>query len=248
MKLENKVAIVTGGTSGIGFGVAKVLIQEGARVAIVGRNKQRGEEAVRELQHVTDQAGVLYLEADVSQVGDVQRAVEACVAQYGHIDILCNNAAVRKIHKVLDMPVEVWDEVLTTNLRGPFLFAKHALPHMKTGGSIINIGSVAGIAGYIGGAAYCSSKAGLVMLTKVLALESAERGIRANCIVCGAFPTPMFYQAGGIPEQVTVRIPLKRLGDVEEVGKAVAFLASEDCSYATGAVLVLDGGFTAGRS
>src|SRR5712691_8620676 len=154
----------------------------------------------------------------------------------------------RKLHKVVDMPVEVWDSVIDTNLRAPLLFAKYSLPHMKSGGSIINIGSIAGISGYAGGAAYCSSKAALVMLTKVLALECAESGIRANCIVCGAFPTQMFYEAGSNPEKVGQMIPLKRVGAVEEVGKTAAFLASDDSSYTTGAVLVLDGGFTAGRS
>ena len=246
MKLKDKVAIVTGGTGGIGFGIAKVLLQEGARVAVVGRDQRRGEEAASELRRVNDQ--VIYLKADVSKVEDVQRAVETCVAEYGHIDILCNNAAMRKLHKVVDMPIEVWDSVIDTNLRAPLVFAKYSLPHMKAGGSIINIGSIAGVAGYIGGAAYCSSKAALVMLTKVLALECAEGGIRANCIVCGAFPTQMFYEAGGDPEKIAPMIPLKRVGDVEEVGKAAAFLASEDSSYTTGAVLVLDGGFTAGRS
>jgi len=246
MKLKDKVAIVTGGTGGIGFGIAKVLLKEGALVAVVGRDQRRGEEAASELRRVNDQ--VIYLKADVSKVEDVQRAVEICVAEYGHIDILCNNAAMRKLHKVVDMPIEVWDSVIDTNLRAPLLFAKYSLPHMKAGGSIINIGSIAGVAGYVGGAAYCSSKAALVMLTKVLALECAESGIRVNCIVCGAFPTRMFYEAGSNPEKVGQMIPLKRVGAVEEVGKTAAFLASDDSSYTTGAVLVLDGGFTAGRS
>jgi NAD(P)-dependent dehydrogenase (short-subunit alcohol dehydrogenase family) len=246
MKLKNKVAIVTGGTAGIGFGIARVLLQEGARVALVGRDRERGEAAIAELRHPDNQ--VIYLEGDVAKADDVKRVVESCVGEYGgHIDVLCNNAAIRRIHSVADMPVDVWDSVIATNLRGPFLFAKFGLPYMRAGGSIINIGSIASVTGYSGGAAYCSSKAALTMLTKVLALEAAENHIRANCIVCGVFPTPMFYETGGDARQIAPMIPWQRLGRIEEVGTVAAFLASDDSSYMTGSVLVLDGGFTAGR-
>ena len=240
------MALITGGTAGIGFGIARVLVQEGARVVIVGRDRKRGEAAAAELRRGKRQ--VLYLEADVANPKDVEKGVAACMKQYGRIDILCNNAAIRRIHKIVDMPVEVWDSVIEINLRGPFLFAKYCLSHMKPGGSIINVGSIASLAGYSGGAAYCSSKAALTMFTKVLALESAENGIRANCLVVGVFPTPMFYEGGAKPEQITPMIPLGRLGRVEEVGALVAFLASDDSAYMTGSVLVMDGGLTAGRS
>jgi NAD(P)-dependent dehydrogenase (short-subunit alcohol dehydrogenase family) len=247
MKLRDKVAVVTGGANGIGFGIAQVLVQEGARVALVDLDEQRGVEAATELNRVGDQN--IFVPADVSKVDDIQKAVEACLAQYGHIDILCNNAAIRKIHKVVDMPVEVWDRVLNTNLRGPLLLAKHALPHMKTGGSIINISSTSATSAEIGKVAYCCSKAALVMLTKILALECAEAGIRANCVVLGGgFATPMFYEAGASPEKAALKNPLKRIGEVEEVGKVVAFMASADSSFITGSVLVMDGGATAGRN
>lgn len=245
LKLKDRVAIVTGGTAGIGFGIAKVLLQQGAKVVIVDRDRKRGKAATASLRRGNKE--VLYLEADVANPDSVQKTVDACVTKYGRIDIICNNAAIKRVHKIVDMPVDVWDSIIDANLRGPFLFAKYGLPYMKPGGSIINIGSIASLAGYIGGAAYCSSKAALTMFTKVLALEEAENGIRANCIVCGAFPTQMFYDSGAEPEQIASTVPLGRVGGVDEVGSLVAFLASDESAYMTGSVLVLDGGLTAGR-
>jgi dihydroanticapsin dehydrogenase len=245
LKLKDRVAIVTGGTAGIGFGIAKVLLQQGAKVAIVGRDRKRGKAATASLRRGNRQ--VIYLEADVANPESVQKTVDACVTKYGRIDIICNNAAIKRVHKIVDMPVDVWDSVIDANLRGPFLFAKYGLPYMKPGGSVINIGSIASLAAYVGGAAYCSSKSALAMFTKVLALESAESGIRANCIVCGAFPTQMFYDSGAEIEQIASTVPLGRVGGVEEVGRLVAFLASDESAYMTGSVLVLDGGLTAGR-
>lgn len=246
-RFEGKTIIVTGGTSGIGLAIARVFASEGAAVAIVGRDQERGESALREVRAMTNRA--IFIRADVAQVSDTQKMVRTFNQEIGPVDILCNNAATKKLSRVAEMPVPVWDEVMASNLRGPFLCCQAVLQQMaeRRRGVIINVGSIAGVAGYAGGAAYCSSKSALIMLTKVLALECAEFGIRVNCIVCGAFPTPMFFQTVSDSDQVKAEIPVGRLGQVEEVGKVASFLASEDASFMTGSVLVIDGGRTAGR-
>lgn len=252
MRLNNKVALITGGTSGIGEATALLFAQEGAEVAITGRNRERGAAVVERIKEVGSEG--MFLQADVSVAGDCRRVVEETVGAFGRLDILFNNAGVFYPHTALECSEKEWDEQIDINLKGTFLMSKFALPVMiaQGRGVIINNGSGWGIVGGDHAVAYCASKGGIVLMTKAMAIDHGPKGIRVNCICPGDVETPMLpadakmrglkwedYIAG------CAQRPLGRVGTASEIAKAVLFLASDDSSFMTGAALVVDGGGTA---
>jgi len=253
MRLADKVALITGGTSGIGRATATLFAREGARVAITGRNQERGEEVVRAIGESGSDA--LFLRSDVRFAGQCRDAVEQTLARFDRIDILFNNAGVFHPNTVPHCTEEEWDETIDSSLKGAFLMSKYVLPSMiaRGSGSIIHCSSGWGIQGGDKAAAYCAAKGGLVVMTKAMAIDHGREGIRVNCICPGDVETPMLaddaakrgmswqeYAAGAADR------PLGRVGTAEEIAHAVLFLASDESSFMTGAALVVDGGGIAG--
>jgi len=249
MRLKNKIALITGGTSGIGEATAVLFAKEGAKVAITGRNEGRGH--VVAAQIVKDGGKAVFIRTDVRLAAECRHAVDETVRAFDRLDILFNNAGVFYPHTILDCTEEQWDLQMDINLKGTFLMSKAALPGMIERGSgvIINNSSGWGIAGGDSAVAYCASKGGVVLLTKAMAIDHGRQGIRVNCICPGDVDTPM------LPEDARMRglkwedylagcanRPLGRIGTTDEIAKAALFLASDDSSFMTGAVLVVDGG------
>jgi NAD(P)-dependent dehydrogenase (short-subunit alcohol dehydrogenase family) len=252
MRLADKVALITGGTSGMGRATAVLFAQEGARVAITGRNELRGQEVLEEIEQAGGTA--IFIRSDVRFAEECRRAVEETLQAFGRLNILFNNAGVLYPNTVLDCTEEEWDLTLDTNLKGTYLMSKFALPAMIAQGSgvIINNASGWGLVGGDAAAAYCASKGGVVLLTKAMAIDHARQGIRVNCVCPGDVDTPMLpedAQRRGMEWEEylasAANRPMARIGKPEEIAKAVLFLASDDSSFMTGAVLAVDGGGTA---
>ncbi|WP_309493294.1 SDR family oxidoreductase [Candidatus Hecatella orcuttiae] len=248
MKLKGKVAIVTGASSGIGRAIALTFAQEGAKVVVSDINRKGGEETVQLISKAEGEA--TFVEADVSKSSDVKKLVDTCIEKYGRVDILVNNAGVGIAGSVLDTSEEAWDKCLDVNLKGVFLCSKQALPDMVKhgGGVIINIGSIAGLRGGAQYSAYCASKAGVIDLSQCMAIDYAKYNIRVNCICPGQVETPMLMES--VPEELLQKLikanPMRRFGKPEEIAKLAVYLASDDSTYMTGAILVIDGGITLG--
>ncbi|HYV57721.1 MAG TPA: glucose 1-dehydrogenase [Candidatus Nitrosopolaris sp.] len=243
-RLAGKVAIVTGAARGQGAGVARLFAAEGARVALLDILDDAGERLAAELGPA---AG--YFHCDLAREVDVVAAVDGAAARFGGLDVLYNNAAVITYgRQIADLPTAQWDRTLAVNLRGPFLCAKYALPHLvrRGGGVIINVSSHRAFqASPTGVADYAVAKGGLVTLTYYLASEYGSQHVRANCIAPGPVPTDLNAPFLGTPEgraQTALWIPLGRVGDIEDVARAALFLASDDAKWITGAVLRVDGG------
>ena len=252
MRLKNKVALITGGTSGIGEATAILFAREGARVAITGRNEDRGAAVCKTI--CQEGRDAVFIPADVRRADDCQRSVDETLHAHGKLDILFNNAGVFFPHSTLDCSEDEWDLQIDINLKGTFLMSKAALPHMIRQGSgvIINNSSGWGMVGGDKAVAYCASKGGVVLLTKAMAVDHGREGIRVNCICPGDVDTPMLPQDArlrGMKWQDYLagcaNRPLGRIGTVDEIAKAALFLASDDSSFMTGAALVVDGGGTA---
>jgi NAD(P)-dependent dehydrogenase (short-subunit alcohol dehydrogenase family) len=253
MRLQGKVALITGGTSGIGSATAIRFAREGARVAITGRDARRGGEVIDTIAAAGGQA--IFIRSDVRLAAACRRAVEQTLERFGQIDILFNNAGVFHPRTVPDCSEEEWDETIDSSLKGAFLMSKYALPSMieRGSGSIIHTSSGWGILGGNDAAAYCAAKGGLVVMAKAMAIDHGPQGIRVNCVCPGDVLTPMLhddaakrgmawedYAAGAIQR------PLGRIGTVDEIASAVLFLASDESSFVTGEALVVDGGGVAG--
>jgi NAD(P)-dependent dehydrogenase (short-subunit alcohol dehydrogenase family) len=256
MKLKDKVALITGSATGIGRSTALLFSQEGAKVVLADISKE-AEETVREIRAAGGSA--VFVQGDVSVPSDAQKMVNTAKESYGEINILHNNAGILRICGDLFKTEESdWDRIVDINLKGVFLVSKYAIPLMISsgGGSIVNTASMAGwTVGMAGLAAYCASKAGVVGLTKCMALELAMHDIRANCVCPGTIDTTLyptqFLKHGGTQDELdagqealAATIPQGRYGTSAEIAQAVLFLASEASSYVNGQALVVDGGFS----
>lgn len=242
MKISGKVAIVTGGSRGIGKATAKLFAQEGANVIITARDEARLETSAKELK-------VIGIAGDIRKSQDVENVVKKTLEKFGKIDILVNNAGifpeVKPLHEISE---KEWNEVIDINLTGQFRFTKAVIPHMmKNGGCIINVSSDAGLKSFenFEADAYSASKAALILLTKAWAIEYAKHKIRVNCVCPGVVETDMTrpFLKTEADRAITVDDhPIGRIGIPDDVAQAILYLASEDSSWVTGAVLPIDGG------
>ncbi len=248
-RLEGKAALITGAGAGIGRATALLFAREGARVMVADFVPAGGHETVKMIREAGGEGA--FVEADVSKPADVRMMVTRTVEAFGRLDILFNNAGIQgKFAMTADTPEEVWDRVFATNLKSVFLGSKHAIPQMleQGGGVIISTASAAGVIGLPGTGAYGASKAGIIHLTRTMALEYADRNIRVNCISPGTIMTAM--SPGTIdPENVPPfhqSQAMRRFAQPDEVAAVALFLASNDSSFVTGTNTVVDGGYTAG--
>jgi NAD(P)-dependent dehydrogenase (short-subunit alcohol dehydrogenase family) len=253
MKLADKVAIITGGNSGIGEATAELFSREGARVCITGRNEKRCRKVVAKINSSGGEA--VFVVADVRFPDECRKTVETTLERFGRVDILLNNAGVYFPNDTIGCSEEEWDLTIDISLKGTFLMSKFALPSMIEQGSgvIINVSSGWGVQGGEKAVSYCAAKGGMVVMTKAMAIDHGAQGIRVNCLSPGDVKTPMLVEdakSQGMTvaeyEAAAGQRPIGRIGTVEELAKAALFLASDDSSYMTGANLVVDGGGIAG--
>src|SRR5216683_5204756 len=246
MRLANKVAIVTGGGSGIGRAIAIAFAREGARVVVAGRTKDKLDSVAREIQP----ANCLAVQADTGSEDDNRRLAEAAVKHFGGINILVNNAGVLLAGTAESQTGEEWEQTFNINVRGVWQLSREVLPHMRSagGGSIINMGSVLSAVAARNRVAYATSKGALLALTKAMALDHAEEKIRVNCICPGIVETEMVARFGMDEEGRRRRIamhPMGRFGQPEDIAGAAVFLAGDESAWITGAAFPVDGGYTA---
>ena len=243
-RLQGKVAVVTGGNSGIGLATAKRFHEEGAKVVISGRSKKTLDDAAKAIGN-----GVLAIQADVSQLAELDKLYGEVSKNLGKIDVLFVNAGVAKFAPIADTSESTYDEQFDTNIKGAYFTIQKAIPLLNDGASIVLNTSVAGIKGNANTSAYSATKAALRSLARTAAAELVERGIRVNAVAPGPIVTPIFGRTG-LPQeavdefakQIIEKVPMKRFGQPEEVAATVAFLASDDASYITGVEINVDGG------
>jgi NAD(P)-dependent dehydrogenase (short-subunit alcohol dehydrogenase family) len=251
MDLKGKVALITGGGSGIGAGIAKRFVNDGAKICICGRR----QEMLDKVANLLPAGSVVTCAGDVTKPADAERMVKTALQFAGTLDILVNDAGIDNPGDILEIDLEVWNRVIATNMTGPMLMMRNALPHMLKagGGSIINIASLAGVRCIPGMPAYCASKAGLIMLTQQVALDYSPLKIRCNVVCPGAVKSMLENPKVPLSSEVKAQIdqsmtrmtkysPLRRAGTTAEIAAVCSFLASDESSFMTGAVLMADGG------
>jgi NAD(P)-dependent dehydrogenase (short-subunit alcohol dehydrogenase family) len=251
-RLSGKVALITGGGTGIGRAIAVAFAREGASVAVAARRVEKLKEVAGAIEKEGGQA--MALECDVTRAKDAERAVRETAVKFGKLDVLVNNAGTLSVSTVENITEEDWDRVMTVNLKGPFLLSRAALKEFRKagGGAIVNIGSVLGLVAMQNRAAYCASKGGVTLLTKAMALDHAHENVRVNCICPSIVETELVKGLfDDSPQGKVLRkaregtIPLGRFGKPIDVAELAVFLASEESSWITGAAIPLDGGLTA---
>ena len=246
MRLKEKVAIVTGGASGIGKGVAELFIEEGAKVVVADYDAETGQETADQLN---ENGEAIFVQVDVSDTEAAEAMVEKTVEKFGKVDILINNAGVTADGFLSKMSEDAWDKVIDVNLKGVFNCSKFAAQKMmeSDGGVILNASSVVGLYGNVGQTNYAASKFGVIGLTKTWAKELAGKGVRVNCVAPGFTNTEML---DAVPDKILDKMknktPVGRLGEIEDIANAYLFLASDDASFINGAVLPVDGGLVLG--
>jgi NAD(P)-dependent dehydrogenase (short-subunit alcohol dehydrogenase family) len=247
-RLDGKIGLVTGGGTGIGRAIALLLASEGASIVVAGRRSEPLQQVVQEIR--ARGGAATFCRGDVSKPDRVELMVQGAIYNFGGLDILVNNAGIFAEGTVVDTDEKKWDRILGTNLKGVYLVSRQAVPAMRArgGGSIINNASVHGMVAMKNGAAYCASKGGLIQLTRAMALDHAVDRIRVNAICPGVIDSPLTRDADGGTKWLDEAVrgyPIARPGSVEDVARLALFLASDDSSWFTGAVLPVDGGFTA---
>jgi NAD(P)-dependent dehydrogenase (short-subunit alcohol dehydrogenase family) len=248
--IAGKVALITGGGSGIGRASALTFAREGAKVVVADVAVEGGEETVQLIQQRGGEA--IFVKADVSRAAEVEALVARAVQTYGRLDCAHNNAGIEgAAATTIDYAEDAWERVLAINLKGVWLCMKYEIPQIlkQGGGAIVNTASTAGLVGYRGGSAYVASKHGVVGLTKTAALEYAKAGVRVNAVCPGAIDTPMMGRLTGHRPQRAERMaaaePVGRMGQPKEIAEAVVWLCSEAASFVTGHAMAVDGGLTA---
>ncbi|WP_042224681.1 SDR family NAD(P)-dependent oxidoreductase [Oceanobacillus manasiensis] len=242
-KLQNKVAVITGGASGIGAATAKLFVSEGAKVVLVDLNEEKGKAFEEELK--AQGAEALFVKANITSEEEVAKVFKQATSIFDKVDIVFNNAGIGRVHSSHDLEYSEWRNTVNVDLDGVFLVAREAIRGMleNGGGTIVNTASMYGWVGSPGSAAYNAAKGGVINLTRSLALEYAEKDIRINALCPGFIDTPIIPEEN--KKELSSITPMKRLGKSEEMAKAVLFLASDDSSYMTGNSLTVDGGYTA---
>ena len=250
-ELQNKVALVTGGTSGIGRDTAVLFAKEGAKVVVVGRREVEGQETIGLVRAAGGEG--LFVQTDVAKAAEVKALVQKTVEKFGRLDIAFNNAGIEgNWIPIAEQSEEDWDRTIDINLKGVWLCLKYEIQQLLkqgTGGAIVNMSSVSGFIGSAGSATYCASKHGVLGLTKSAALETAKNGIRVNAVCPAVIETPMGERLFGEPEFKKFALslhPIGRFGQPTEVAEAVLWMCSDRASFMTGQSLSLDGGFLAG--
>jgi NAD(P)-dependent dehydrogenase (short-subunit alcohol dehydrogenase family) len=252
MKLDGKVAVITGSGSGIGRATAILFAKEGAKVVVADIVEDAGQETVAQIKENGGDA--VFVRVDVSKAADIENMVRTAAEVYGGLDVLYNNAGLTIPAMVTETSEEVWDRSIDVNLKGVMLGCKYAIPEMlkRGGGSIINTASMLGLVASPRQAPYCAAKGGVVLLTKQVAIDYAPDNIRVNCICPSEVNTPMhrqFIETSPDPEatrqRLLERIPLNRVAEPEEIATVALFLAGDASSYMTGVALPVDGGLTA---
>jgi 3-oxoacyl-[acyl-carrier protein] reductase len=242
MMLQNKVAIVTGSGQGIGLGIALVLAKEGCHVVVSDLNPETAKKASAEIQKLGINS--ISVACDVSKKNEVDHLIDSTIKEFGYLDILVNNAGIFPFKPFLEMTENDWDKVLDVNLKSVFLCSQSAAKVMKPGSKIVNISSIASIVGFPNLTHYCASKGGINGFTRALALELASKKINVNVIAPGAIETPGASMNEETKKATLPLIPAGRIGTPIDIGRAVAFLASDYADYITGQVLPVDGGWT----
>ncbi|PIZ72437.1 short-chain dehydrogenase [Candidatus Peregrinibacteria bacterium CG_4_10_14_0_2_um_filter_43_11] len=248
MRLQNKIAIVTGAGSGIGRGIALIFAKEGAKVVLADWSEKGGKETTEQIRAIGGEA--VFVKTDVSNASDIDKMAETCLQKFGRIDILVNNAGIVKFGTLHETPEADWDAVLNVNLKSVFLGSKRVIPEMlKEGrGKIISTTSIAGLVGFENVGSYCASKGGVIALTREMSLEYAKHKINVNCIAPGIINTAMTKDMLTDPAQKKFfesSTPYPRMGTPEDIAFAAVYLASEESDFVNGHVLVVDGGWTA---
>jgi len=246
MKLKDKVAVITGGNSGIGLSIARLFKAEGAKIAILGRDKTTLEAAAQHLG-----ADTLTVQGDVSRIADIEQLYRETIAVFGKIDVLVANAGVVKPRPCTDVDEANFDETADINFKGTFFTVQRAVPHLNKGASVILTGSIAGQIGMAGMSVYSATKAAIRSLARTFSAELLPKGIRVNNLSPGPIQTPIFSKMGlsqeeidGFGKQIMTQVPMGRFGESDEMAKAALFLASSDSSYIAGIDLVADGGMS----